>query len=800
MRKIPTIGAVFAALAFAPAANAADPITQVFTGTSTPIACATQSGGAVDGQRWCGTQNGAGPTSTVPSFDGAPIDVTVTLPKAPVSGDGNFPVVGVFHGYGQFKDASSSPAVQRWAQQGYAVMTMTDRGFWGSCGRSVPAPKPASCAKGYIHLMDNAYEVRDAQTLLGQLADDGAIDPQKIGATGGSYGGGMSMQLGALKNRVVQTDGTLVPWTSPQGKPMRIAATAPLFGWSDLAQSLMPNGSGLDYAAYNPYTGPNGDRRFGIEKYVWNISLYGGGLQTGYYAPSHADPTANITAWLGVNNTGGPYDVDPVVQQQIEQLPRHGAYGTDDSVAPAPVLLENGWNDDLFPADEGLRYYNKIRANHPDTPISIFNLDLGHSNRSAGTGGGVAGFGELIQAQNAWFAHYVKGQGTAPADAVGGVTAVTSACPTGPAAQTFRARNWASLAPGEVRVDGAAAQTVAPDTKPVNPFSPEDPQVNPGSPAPTVCTDDDATDTPGAAVYRTPAAPAGGYTLLGAPTVVADLTVQNRNDAVYSRLYDVDPVTNRERLIARGTYRPTNPGGTSRQVFQLHPQAYKIAEGHQVKLELLGQDYPYAQRSTGQAPVGVQNLQLRIPTAEAPGAAAGQVQARAEKVLPAGYRLAADLPQPPPAGGETPSTPSTPAPVAPVPAGTVPPVAPTRPVVVPKPTDPVSRAAMLKALKKAPKKVTLSRSLRVFRFTDAFPQAGTVRYGLGVKVGKKVRVVGKVTRRVSKAGSIVVTIKTTAKGRATLKARRKATLVLAARFTTAIEKKQYVSARVLKRR
>ena len=40
------------------------------------------------------------------------------------------------------------------------------------------------------------------QTLLGKLADEGVIDPQKIGATGGSYGGGMSLQLGSLKDRV----------------------------------------------------------------------------------------------------------------------------------------------------------------------------------------------------------------------------------------------------------------------------------------------------------------------------------------------------------------------------------------------------------------------------------------------------------------------------------------------------------------------------------------------------------------------------------------------------------------------
>ncbi len=31
------------------------------------------------------------------------------------------------------------------------------------------------------------------QTLLGKLADEGVINPQQIGATGGSYGGGMSL-------------------------------------------------------------------------------------------------------------------------------------------------------------------------------------------------------------------------------------------------------------------------------------------------------------------------------------------------------------------------------------------------------------------------------------------------------------------------------------------------------------------------------------------------------------------------------------------------------------------------------
>ena len=160
---------------------------------------------------------------------------------------------------------------------------MTDRGWGESCGRQ-PSRADTRCASGYIRLMHNAYEVRDAQYLLGQLADDGVIDPQKIGATGGSYGGGMSIALGALRNRMQLPDGSLVPWTSPLGKPMSIAATVPEFTWSDLATALNPNGSSLDYVVDAPYLG--GGHRFGIQKQNWNGSLFLAGQFLGYYAPA----------------------------------------------------------------------------------------------------------------------------------------------------------------------------------------------------------------------------------------------------------------------------------------------------------------------------------------------------------------------------------------------------------------------------------------------------------------------------------------------------------------------------------
>ncbi len=36
---------------------------------------------------------------------------------------------------------------------------------------------------------------------------------------------------------------------------MKIAATAPEYPWTDIAQALQPNGSSLDYVANAPYNG-----------------------------------------------------------------------------------------------------------------------------------------------------------------------------------------------------------------------------------------------------------------------------------------------------------------------------------------------------------------------------------------------------------------------------------------------------------------------------------------------------------------------------------------------------------------
>src|SRR4051795_9165817 len=179
----------------------------------------------------------------IPSFDGVPLDVDVFLPP---TGDGPFPTIAMLHGFaGSKADAeaggtASTSNASFYARRGYAVLVPTARGFGRSCG--VPASRTPDCARGWLHLADQRFEVRDVQQLLGALVDEGVARPDALGATGVSYGGGETLQLAMLRNRVVTPAGTTVPWTSPAGRPLALAAGWARWPWTDLADSLLPNG------------------------------------------------------------------------------------------------------------------------------------------------------------------------------------------------------------------------------------------------------------------------------------------------------------------------------------------------------------------------------------------------------------------------------------------------------------------------------------------------------------------------------------------------------------------------------
>jgi predicted acyl esterase len=640
MRKLVLISVVAGSmLLVAPAAHAAIP-------NALGITCNV----ATDGVRECGSD---APSSTAASWDGTPIDVNIAFPPAPPSGtDGDYPLIIVGHGYGGskigFGDPDTTGGLRHYTSQGYAVFSMTDRGFHESCGSNDSITDGGSaCDNGYIHLMDDRYEVRDAQFLVGELADEDLADGQRIGATGGSYGGGLSLQLATLKDRVMMPDGSLVPWTSPvELHPMRIAGAAPNIPWSDLAYSLTPNGRKLDYVADPAYTG-----RMGIEKESFNNGLYAVvTLGAGKYCAQSPFPSpctdfgADVTAWKTRIEQGEPYDGDPNSQAVLNEIQaHHSAYYIDHSEAPAPLMISNGFDDDLFPADEAIGYYNRIRSQYPATPISMFFGDFGHQRSLNKDVDSEA----LDAAQIAWLNFYVKGTGSQPSQ---GVTAYTLTCPPAgdptpphdyPSGGPFQAGSWAGLAHGAVRLrdNGSKMLSAGGGSRSVDmTFDP----VQNGAGG-TACQTAPGDDLPGVATYRLPAAQGSGYTLLGSTAVVATIANPAANSEIAARLLDVAP-NGTETLVARQLYRPDV--GTSRQVFQLHPSGHLFEAGHVAKLELLPKDAgggsltSYGRPANGQGDITVSNLDLRLPVVEGPGAAGGQVTALPALPLPCGEEIA----------------------------------------------------------------------------------------------------------------------------------------------------------------
>jgi predicted acyl esterase len=584
----------------------------------------------------------------VSTWDGVPLDTTVTLPAAGVA---HLPLVVEIHGFGNSKYEYLDPASKAytdnaygWARAGYAVLTYTARGLWGSCGTPESrAASPLACARGYIHLADARYEVRDTQQLIGRLVDEGVADPKRLGVTGDSYGGGQSTMLGALRNRVMLPDGRLTPWRSPGGRPLSIAAAAPVIPWTDLIYAIAPNGRTLSYtitpreqdaAPVGVFKETFANGIFAAAQFAVGPGQPVGepfvqGRPMGYLAPSGSDPDADVAGWVARADAGEPYD-DASGHAVVNTLEHyHSAYWIDASTAPAPLFVASGFDDDLFPIDEALRFVNRTRRQHPRVPLAEMFGDFGHqraSNKKAERA-------RLVRLIHAWMDRYLRQKGSAPK----GVIASTQTCPRDARAEgPFKATSFAALARGEVRFSAkGGAKTLD--------SSGGDPRVgaaiDPVGGNGDACARTDAADQSGTATYRLPRSK--GYTLLGAPTILAHLKISGSQAAaqVAGRLWDVAPDGASQTLVARGEYRPT--GAAKGEVWQLHANGWRFARGHVPKLELLGSSPPSSRKSNGDFNITVQKLELRLPVRNKPNCRA--ILPTAAPVLPPGQKLAGGI-------------------------------------------------------------------------------------------------------------------------------------------------------------
>jgi hypothetical protein len=547
-----------------------------------------------DGVRFC-----SGSIATrVPTWDGVPLDVDVWLPpedrKAP------YPLIVGLHGFGATKIGAFDDA-RRFALKGYMSMTYSARGQGASCGTPASRTGPA-CDRGWVHLADARYEGRDTQYLSGLLVDAGLAKPA-IGVTGTSYGGGQTLMLATLRNRTMLADGRLVPWRSPKGTPMEVAAAAPKIGWSDLAYALVPTGRTLDYRGLNPY-----GEDLGIAKgsYLEGLYLVGEG---GYYAPKGVDPEADVRGWKDFVSAGEPYDpaMTAALRRQFGRF-RSGYYAQSElprgeRIAPAPTVIWNAWADDIMPPSEPLRYVNLVRHEFPGAPIGVVMGDgFAHPR------GSLAAAAPLHDAEvEVLFDRYLMGNEKAkPLD---GVLAETQACNGVAKLGPFRTASWPAQHPGVLRVRGAAAQTFssaggsADNSVSTDPFF-----------GGTACRTVNAERDPGAATYESAPAPAGGLTLIGSPTITARLRIEGDYPQITARVWDVSP-GGEQTMVQHGSYRPER-GGV--QTFQIHPSGWHFAEGHVAKLELLGRDFPYAQASNGTFAITAEDVLLELPVREPP--------------------------------------------------------------------------------------------------------------------------------------------------------------------------------------
>jgi fermentation-respiration switch protein FrsA (DUF1100 family) len=547
---------------------------------------------AQNGVRFCPTSSDA---QRVASFDGVPQDVDVTLPP---SGDGPFPVIVMMHGWGgnktSFEAASPADGYNNvyYAQRGYAVVTPSARGFGRSCGAPDSRTSPA-CDRGWVHLSDQRFESRDTQYLLGLLVDERVAKPNAIGVTGISYGGIQTHNLARLRDRIRLPNGRYAHWRSPAGRPVEIVAAWARWGTIDLTYALTPNGRLVDW---RPFPQSASREPLGVMKRSYVNGLYTLGTITGFIAPQGADPTADLTGWRAITERGEPYGADArAVARELSTY--HSAGGL--SGVPAPLLVQNGWTDDLFPATEALRVH--LAFEHSKRARISYQLgDLGHPR-----GSNKANEDAYFNRQGAaFFDAYLKGKGKPPRR--NGVTAFTQTCPkAAPAGGPFRARDWEHLGreylmfpmvrrPQVVSSDGgnpatgkALDQILTADT----------------------CVTVPEEQAPGTAIAQSRIS--HPFTLLGLPRVFASIRTNGSGAYLAARLWDVS--AGRQVLVSRGLYRLAN-GQRGKLRFELFGNGWRFRRGHVAKLELLGRDPEYLRTSNDAFSVRVSKLYFVLPT------------------------------------------------------------------------------------------------------------------------------------------------------------------------------------------
>jgi predicted acyl esterase len=545
-------------------------------------------------------------TGEIASFDGLGLDTDISIPLNVSSAR---QTLVMLHGWSQDKtvweaDTKAGSSADSWhwnnvwfVSKGWVVVNYTARGFQESCGVT---DQDANCTpNGYTHLADRHFETRDSQTILGKLVDAGIADSQELASTGGSYGGGQTWLLA-----------TSLPWKSPKGVKLQLAAGVAKYPWTDLLDSLVPNGRATPAVdqptkEHYPYGIPK-------ESYIAGLWAVGRAEANGRYDENPTDYGTDLDQQFARAQQGEPFDpsTDPGLKATIDSFKSRNPYDATayfkrlaaGSIRPVPVMSIQGWTDPLFPAVQTLQMFRKLKAADPSYPIQMVFGDIGHSNAQNLPWQ----WHPINTAAYRFLEAKVLGRtGVAPRAQA---TSFQTEC-SGDAHPAPTSGAWSSLATGSVTFDSTTAGTTSSLVPNPGDGPASDPIANSG------CLHEDASTSDPGAVYYTFANLKATH-LLGLPTVHLDYALTGQDATVALKLWDVAPDGSKV-LVTRGEYRLSTSQGdpaSGTLTTYLYGNDWVFPAGDKILLQVTQDDAPYLRPDNLPSSIAWSKLTLSLPT------------------------------------------------------------------------------------------------------------------------------------------------------------------------------------------
>jgi predicted acyl esterase len=522
----------------------------------------------------------------VSSFDGTQLDTSLTTPSKVKRGK-RLPLIVFLHGFlsnkGEYmsetkKDSDDYKTVEHnniwFASRGYAVLNYDARGHGGSGGA--------------VGLASKRLEIRDTQHLTGLLVDQGLANRKRVAAVGGSYGGGQTWLLMTTRGKGAKQFGS---WLSPKRKLVQLAAVVPQFTWTDLLQSLVPNGRAVS------------TEQFGVPKQT---------LLNGFVATGGTKFTQEMLTWITRMNQGEPYDGDAVVEEAKVALTRDRSAIWQDGFfkrlargkkkqRSIPVLAAQGWTDPIFASSEAVNMYKRLRKARRNYPIQMYFGDFEHLTSQIK----IPDMRYYHRLATTLLDRYMKGAKRKP---VFDVRSAPTQCDPKAFGPVVRAKDWGKLQPDRLRFEQEGTRLTGSPT--TDPRGAELDHVVVGL------------QKRGCITTTTPVAPnvaswnfdvKDDFTLVGSPVVTLDYTSLGTDVQLNSRLWDVAP-DGTHTLITRGVYRVGMPANGKQTVsYELFGNHWQLEKGHQLQLEVTGDDSTFFRRDNFPSTTSIDRVTLTLP-------------------------------------------------------------------------------------------------------------------------------------------------------------------------------------------